>query len=108
MKRIKLSKISRFLLGFLGWFLYANILVVGVLQLGAGVFLQRLMSVCIWLPTVGLVIALFARKRTWLSAGIISAVAVNTAVWIFGFGSMLRFNLQYVLIPWPMAIMGMF
>jgi hypothetical protein len=102
MKRSTGSKMGKFLLGFLGWFLYANIELA--IWIGGSLGNDAALYSAIWIPTVAMAIAFIVRKMKWPGIGLASAVLVNTAIWVIGEGSLLRYGLEYLLLPWPLAI----
>jgi hypothetical protein len=39
---------------------------------------------------IGMTIAFYIRKLTWLGAGLVGAIGVHTVIWVFGFGSYVK------------------
>ena len=90
--------------GFLGWFIYANLVfiaIVATLTAQTSANGVPYILLCIWLPTIITLIILFKTKKNSLAMGILTAVLVNGAAFVYL--STGRFP-TIILFPQPSAI----
>lgn len=74
---VETHKGSYFVIGFTGWFLVSNVLlVISLMGMRAWSYTIGLGFISIWLSTI-ISIVVLAKKRIWCSAGILAAVIIN-------------------------------
>jgi hypothetical protein len=108
--------LKEFAFGFLGWFIFANIVfgVIVLIMIGLP-FIDGLPLVVIgiWLPTAIALINLLLRKRFGNAMGMLAGVTVNTILIGIFFGTSLRmfsgqFSDALLLLPLPTMYFTMF
>ncbi len=79
-----IQPLKEFAFGFLGWFIIANIVFWAIAIMTISVVPSingfSFILVGIWIPTVTVLIILFAKKRIWGGVGTLAAVTINTII----------------------------
>jgi len=115
--RNTLIKARNFVLGFLGWYLFINIVFFGLVlttdflpvvliphpdyHVFNRLNLLFWVLIFVWLPTILVTVGLFVKEKTWVGIGIITAVIVNTGLIVSSFSSLDTINWQFLLFPYP-------
>ena len=86
------------LLGFFGWFLFANLILLLTVLVFKFSIDPTIISTVILLSTVIATLVLFAKKRIWVGTGIVAAVIINIGLWIDILGGLSNFFWENILL----------
>ena len=75
--------------GFFGWFIFGNVIIIGLLLYVAfnGNLSSDELSIIPWLLTAAAGTILFIKRKFWIGAGVLGAVGFNALAWRLMLGS---------------------